>query len=159
MTTAQGDSGRATTPLPPPPPRQRPRIIRVLPSRAGRWLLAAATFVVGLFAGALIVGFFGTGSSTPVVRTVTVTPSPSPSPGASSGAGQFTVNAACLQAVKDTRSVSAALGDLTGALQSFDLSRINGVVTRLRSLQNALRADLGSCHVTGGAGAPSPSSS
>lgn len=132
-------------------------------------MLAAATFVLGLFAGGIIVGLASSGpsiSATPQ-PTVTVTEGAGRSASATpngSLTGQATVNAACLQAVNDAQSSYAAIADLITALRNLNAAQIDQVIQRLEPLQTKLRNDLHACKVTsrlrGGlpsAGIPQPS--
>lgn len=121
--------------------------------RPARWLLAAAAFVVGLFAGGIIVGFASSGSPTPsstspvptVILTATTTlPAPTSAGGLT---GQATVNQACVEVINDAQSAYAALSDLGSALRSLKPSKIDQVIQRLEPLQNRLRTDLRDCRI------------
>lgn len=143
-TSAAGAVGETS-----PPPRSV-RTVRVEPRRIGWVLLAAATFVIGLFLGGIIVGLIGPGSSTPAVKTVTTTVAPSgtPAPGSSGAAGQVTVNQACLRALNEAQSSYGSVADLISALRSLDAARIDAIIQQLQPLENALRADLQACKVS-----------
>jgi hypothetical protein len=130
-----------------------------------RWLVAAVTFVVGLFVGGVIVGFASSPAEPVVARsTVTMTPSAPMSPPASVGTdnavtGQAALNAACLQAINDAQSTYAVLGQLLGAVKGFDLGKLDALVRRLQPMQAELRQDFDACHVTARLSTPSPSPS
>lgn len=121
--------------------------------RPARWLLAALTFVIGLFAGAIVVGLAGGGSSAPTVATTTVTVTPTPgtsrSPTLGSGGvtGQVTVNAACLRVLNESRLTYTAISGLVSALQSLDVAKIDQVIGELEPLQSQLRTDLRTCKI------------
>jgi hypothetical protein len=164
------DEGGLTTRSADPAAPPEPEVRRA--RRVGWLLFAAATFVLGLFVGGVIVGF-ADDSSGPVVRTVTrtVTPSAVPNPGgAGSGAatGQAVVSAQCLRAVNEAQTVAGQLGSVIDALRSFNLSAVNDGIRALQPLQARLRRDAAACQVStslGGASsvplsptpAPSPS--
>lgn len=130
-----------------------------------RWLVAAVTFVVGLFVGGVIVGFASSPAEPVVARsTVTVTPSAPMSPPASVGTdhavtGEAALNAACLRAVNDAQSTYAVLGQVLGAVKGFDLSKLDALVRKLQPMQAELRRDFDACHVTARLSTPSPSPS
>jgi hypothetical protein len=157
-------SGPAPTGDAPPtrqPWRQRPTV---------RGLVAAVTFVLGLAAGGVIVGFAVTGRKPPLPkRTVTVTPTPR-APGAAAGsgspaAGVAVVNEQCLRAINDSQTSFNGLGELVAAVRALDASRIDHVLLQLQARQTQLKRDLRTCHVTARVAtatptpAPSPSNS
>jgi len=129
--------------------------------RAGvRWLLAAVTFVIGLFVGGIIVGFASSPAEPVVARsTVTMTPAAPPTAPAPTGspaaAGEASVNSACLRAVNDAQSSYTVLGQLFGAVRGFDLGKLDSLIRRLQPMQAALKQDFAACHVSGHLAAPS----
>lgn len=117
------------------------------------WWLAAGTFLIGVIAGGLVVGFAGWGAAdaTVAVSTSSVAPSSAisaPTPAFTPGlTGQITVNTACLAAINDAQQAFDRVGELVGALKSFNPGAIDDVIRQLQPLQSRLRNDLGSCNV------------
>ena len=164
MTEPPRTPGQPQAAPPAPPSRRTPWHRR----RPARWLLAAATFVVGLFVGGVFVGLVSGGSTPAPAPTTTITvapstpPSAAPSTGGSGGlTGQVTVNAACLRAINDAQSASADIGDLVSALRSLSASRIDEAIRQLEPLETRLQSELQDCQVastlpSGIAGATGP---
>lgn len=115
-----------------------------------RALIAAATFVVGLFVGGLIVGFAGAGSTPPVpTRTVTASPTPAPrTPGSPAPAtGRVTVNQACLRAINDGQSTYGQIGRILSSLRALNAAQVDNAIRKLQRLQSQMRHDAGSCKI------------
>lgn len=124
-----------------PDPGRRPR-------RALRWWLSAATFVVGLFVGAVLVGLAAGGSITLPARGTATGSAAAPSAAApSSGSTEIVVNDACLKALQAAQDVYGTVDQLRQAVSRFNASRLDELVRQLGALQSRLRDDIGSCNV------------
>lgn len=137
------------------------------PRRALRWRLAAATFVLGLVVGAVVVGLASDGSvqfaagstAAPATGTPPAGPGAPPSGGAS---GRVVVDAACLRALNAAQDMYGAVDGLGRAIADFNVARLDEIVRQLQPIQGRLRDSIGSCHVItgvqqGGAATGSPS--
>ncbi|GGL92958.1 hypothetical protein [Nakamurella endophytica] len=119
-----------------------------------RWWLAAATFVLGLVVGAVVVGLLSEGSPAPVATPATtspsaVSPSTSAMPAPSSGAtAEVSVNDACLRAINEAQDAYALVQDVADAVRSLNASRLDDIIRRLQPLQQNLRNDVTACRVT-----------
>ena len=142
--------------------------------RALRWWAAGLAFVVGLFAGALLVGVLAGGAAIPPGAdaaggpTAESTGAQRSDSGAPAGAtGEVAVNAACLRAVNAAQDVFDVVKDLGEALSSFNAGRLDEIVRELQPLQERLRSNLEACDVAttitggdaGGAASSTPASS
>lgn len=119
--------------------------------RAVRWWLAAATFVLGVFVGGLLVGLLSEGSA-PVPLATPAAPAtddavPLPAAPAGGETAEVVVNAACLRAVNGAQDVVAVIDDLGEAIGEFNAARLDEVVRRLQPLQGRLSADIAGCQV------------
>lgn len=118
--------------------------------RAVRWWLAAATFVLGLFVGGLLVGLLSEGSApvptaTPAPTTGAAVPLPDAPP--TGETAEVVVNAACLRAVNGAQDVVAAIDDLGEAASQLNAARLDEVIRRLQPLQGRLTTDIAGCQV------------
>lgn len=132
-------------------PEARPADSGPGPGRAVRWWLAAATFVVGVFVGGLLVGLLSEGSA-PVPIAAQDAPGtddavPLPEAPATGETAEVVVNAACLRAVNGAQDVVAVIDDLGEAVSEFNAARLDEVVRRLQPLQGRLSADIAGCQV------------
>jgi hypothetical protein len=127
------------------------------PSRAWSGWLAAGTFVVGLVAGALLVGLLGQDPPVaPTVQETQPTVPVSPPTGTADGTPGTRVNAACLRAINAAQDIAAAVGDRGAAAAALDAAALDEEIRRLQPLQQRLREDSADCEVAGG---PAPSTS
>ncbi|MGY1838896.1 MULTISPECIES: hypothetical protein [unclassified Modestobacter] len=128
--------------------------------RAVRWWLAAATFVLGIFTGGLLVGLLAEGSA-PVPRAAPVVPGadadvPLPEAPPTGETAEVLVNAACLRAMNGAQDVVAAIDDLGEAASQLNAVRLDEVVRRLQPLQGRLRTDIAACVVVTETGEATP---
>ncbi|MCZ2850432.1 hypothetical protein [Modestobacter sp. VKM Ac-2978] len=119
--------------------------------RAVRWWLAAATFVLGVFVGGLVVGLLDDGSA-PVPAATPAGPATDvgvPLPGAppTGETAEVVVNAACLRAVNGAQDVVAAIDELGEAVGEFNAARLDEVIRQLQPLQGRLSGDIAGCQV------------
>lgn len=130
--------------------------------RALRWWAAGVTFVIGLLAGALLVGLLSGGGTTSPGAPVAAAPTresggaQSSESGAPAGAtGSVSVDAACLRAVNAAQDVAYVMRGLGEALSTFNAARLDEIVGELQPLQDRLQGSLADCDVatgiTGGA--------
>ncbi|WP_164701255.1 hypothetical protein [Modestobacter sp. KNN46-3] len=119
--------------------------------RAVRWWLAAATFVLGLFVGGLVVGLLDDGSAPVPVATpagpATGVGVPLPDAPPTGETAEVVVNAACLRAVNGAQDVVAAIDDLGEAAGEFNAARLDEVIRQLQPLQGRLSGDIAGCQV------------
>lgn len=123
--------------------------------RAVRWGLAAATFVVGLFVGGILVGLLSDDRSLPPEGSVSAEPLPSadggsPAPRSGSAAGgtaEVLVNDACLRAVNAAQDVFGTVEDLGEAAADLNAARLDEAIRRLQPLQTRLQENLTGCEV------------
>jgi hypothetical protein len=137
-----------------PPTRSPERAGRSRPALRG-WL-AAATFVVGLFVGGIIVGLLSDEPSLPPAGSSTAEPLPAPGTGsilppssgsAAGGTGEVVVNDACLRAVNTAQDVSSAVDDLGEAAAELNAAQLDEVIRRLQPLQDRLQENIEGCEV------------
>jgi hypothetical protein len=112
--------------------------------RAWSTWLAAGTFVVGLVAGALLVGLLG--QDPPAAPTAGAQPTgggalPAPIP---DPAGTQ-VNLACLRAINAAQDIAAAVDELGAAAAALDAAALDEVVRRLQPLQERLQQNAAEC--------------
>ncbi len=119
------------------------------PGRTRTWWLAAGTFVLGLFAGAIVLGLLQ--ESPPRQFSEPAPPAaagpsddPSPSPGAQAEIG---VNEACLRVVNQTRDVLDAIEGLGESAADLDIAGVDQAIRQLQPLESRLREDLEACEV------------
>jgi hypothetical protein len=128
--------------------------------RALRWWAAGLAFVVGLVAGAVLVGLLSDGATVPPGTTVDAAPTgggaePAEPDGAeesSSGApggatGEVRVNASCLRTINAAQDVFEAVEDLGEALAGFNAGLLDEIVRELQPLQQRLQTNLEGCDV------------
>ena len=122
--------------------------------RALRWWAAGLAFVVGLFAGALLVGVLAGGAAIPsgadavgAPTTASTGAQPSDSGAPAGATGEVAVNAACLRAVNAAQDVFDVVQNLGEALSSFNAGRLDEIVRELQPLQERLRSNLQDCDV------------
>jgi hypothetical protein len=124
--------------------------------RAARWWLAAATFVVGLFVGGILVGLFSEGSPALPAAGAGATPTPAgPTGSASAQSGsaaagataELVVNDACLRALNAAQDIYASVDDLGEAASQLNAARLDEVIRQLQPLQGRLRANIEDCTV------------
>ncbi len=127
--------------------------------RAVRWWAAGLAFVVGLVAGAVLVGLLSGGATPTADATADAAPTGDAGPTAPSGAeespggaaggatGKVTVNASCLRTINAAQDVFQAVQDLGEALTGFNASRLDEIVRELQPLQKRLRTNLEGCDV------------
>ncbi len=120
------------------------------PGRAWSGWLAAGTFVVGLVAGALLVGLLG--QDPPVAPTAQEAPATGAAPGGVPTATADPtdggrVNAACLRAINAAQDIAAVVDDLGAAAAALDAARLDEVVRRLQPLQQRLEQNTADCQV------------
>jgi hypothetical protein len=113
-------------------------------------LIAAVALVLGLFAGALVVGLLA--ETDPPVAARADGPAAGevpggdlPEGGASAG---FVVNGPCLGAVNAAQDAYLVMDDLGAAAAALDAARLDEVVRRLQPLQARLQDDLDACRVS-----------
>lgn len=138
-----------------PPPRDDSdpptRDSATAPGHRSWWLLAVATFVVGLFAGGIVVAVAGFGQQsgqTAAAPTLSVSGQPSPTPSPTDLGASVHVNAACLRAVNDAQAVAKALGGLGTAVRNLDAGTLDQIVQRENVLQLRLQAEIKDCNAT-----------
>ena len=121
------------------------------PARGMRsWWPVAPAFVLGLFAGAVILGLIredpppvpGTAAEAPAGSGESPSGGAAPTPGARA---EFTVNDDCLRVVNATQDLVEALGDLGSAAADLDISGLDQAIRRLQPLETRLREDLEGC--------------
>ncbi|SDX90519.1 hypothetical protein SAMN05661080_01648 [Modestobacter sp. DSM 44400] len=124
--------------------------------RAARWWLAAATFVVGLFAGAILVGLLSEGSSALPAAGPAAGPTPSEAAGptsaqptspAAGATAELVVNDACLRALNAAQDIYRSVNDLGEAASQLNAARLDEVIRQLQPLQGRLRENIDDCHV------------
>lgn len=123
----------------PEPPAAGPRT----PARrehARKWLAAAAIFAAGALAAGLPAGLLSSGSS----PGGSPTPSTAPS---STGGGQVSVNASCVNAISDAQEVRDQLRELGLAAQQLNAGKLDQIVRQLEPVQNRLDADARACQI------------
>jgi hypothetical protein len=114
-----------------------------------RALTAAAVFVVGLFAGGIIVGFAVSGPTPPAPRVTVTTTAPQPKSSSGALAGQAMVNAACLRAINASQASYAGIQKLIDALRSLNAARVDQAISDLRPQREQLQRELDACRVVG----------
>lgn len=118
--------------------------------RPKTWWLVAPAFVVGLFAGAILLGLLRE-DPPPVPATAAESPAAgAPETSAPSGEGpgasaEITVNEACLRVVNGTSDLVDVIGDLGDAAAGLDISGLNQSIRDLQPLERRLRDDLDGC--------------
>lgn len=139
-----GTKGPAGTGTQPPASPDRP-------GRARTWWLVAGTFVLGLFAGAIVLGLLQEGPpsafpdpASPSAAGPSDEPAPSPSPGATAEIG---VNEACLRVVNQTRDVLDAIQGLGESAADLNIAGVDEAIRQLQPLEGRLREDLDACEV------------
>ena len=119
--------------------------------RAVRWWVAAATFVLGVFVGGLVVGLLDDGSAPVPVATpagpATDVGVPLPDAPPTGETAEVVVNAACLRAVNGAQDVVAAIDELGEAVGEFNAARLDEVIRQLQPLQGRLSGDIAGCQV------------
>ncbi len=119
-------------------------------SRAVRWWAAGVAFVVGLLAGALLVGLLSGGGT--VIPAGTGDAAATTAPGGADAspadpAGEVVVNAACLRTVNAAQDVFDVVDDLGEALSELNAGRLDQIVRQLQPLQDRLQVNLAECNV------------
>lgn len=119
---------------------------------AARGWLVAGVFVLGLFAGGIVVGLASSGSSAdvnagPHVTTTTLAPTAAPGSSAGGATGQATVNDACIRAVNQAQDAYANVNDLADAARGLNVARLDEIIRSLQPVQRQLQADLLACRV------------
>ncbi|SES79873.1 hypothetical protein [Geodermatophilus poikilotrophus] len=113
-----------------------------------RWL-AAGTFVLGLVAGALLVGLLG--QAPPVPRPAQEAASASTAgPTSTAGPGdRVGIEPACLRALNAAQDIAATADDLGAAAAALDAAQLDEVVRRLQPLQARLGESRAACEASG----------
>jgi hypothetical protein len=120
------------------------------------------TFVLGVLAGALLVGLLGQDPPTAPVgqgAPPTETAPGSRPPSTADPTDGTQVNAACLRAINAAQDIAAAVDDVGAAAAALDAARLDEVVRRLQPLQQRLEENTADCQVAQPAtGEPEPTS-
>ncbi|MGY2064794.1 hypothetical protein [Blastococcus sp. SYSU DS0619] len=114
------------------------------------WWLVAPAFVIGLFAGAILLGLLREDppAPTPAAGSPTAATGTSEPGGDGEGPGasaEITVNEACLRVVNGTSDLVDVIGDLGDAAAGLDISGLNQSIRELQPLEARLRDDLDGC--------------
>ena len=148
------------TPAPDPGPSE------TSPSR--RWgglLIPAATFLVGLLIGGLVIGVGRSGSSSSSDEEAGSSSSPSPAASSPPAPGDtvVTVPAECQQAADKVREATSLLRSTVSDVQNFKPDKIVETLNRLEDIDAEIRPLLDGCSqvdvTTGATPVPSDSSS
>ncbi|TYP89563.1 hypothetical protein [Blastococcus xanthinilyticus] len=116
------------------------------------WWLVAPAFVLGLFAGAILLGLL---REDPPAVPASAAEYPADSEAAGQGpsgedeepgaSAEFAVNAACLRVVNGTRDLVDVIGDLGTAAADLDIAGLDQGIRELQPLERRLREDLDGC--------------
>lgn len=124
----------------------------VVPSSSGGgrfWLIPAATFLIGLLLGALVVGVSGSedgsdaaGGSPPSATQTAVTPTVGPS---TRPAATVTVPGSCLDVADSTEALLGLVEEATAAAQDLNASELSSIVRQLQESQAGLQQQSSAC--------------
>lgn len=111
------------------------------------WMVPAATFLVGLLLGGLLVGVSMLGSRPQTDRPDAAAPAPSPTP--TEGDVTVTVPAACVEAGELSTELLDLAGQAAGAIGDLDARALQDVVGRMQELDPLVRQAAGRCREAG----------
>lgn len=121
------------------------------PGGSGLWtrLLPAATFLVGLTLGGVLVAVGAGGGGSEGDASGEPTSSPSPTAGGSLAPGDtvVTVPLACEESAENLREATGLLRDSLGSVRDFDPDRLVEILNRLEEIDEDTRPLLDECSV------------
>lgn len=131
----------------------------VSPRANAFWLVPAATFLVGLLLGGVVVGVSGSGDDTGAGPKAPSSPTASPTTSGDASprpAATVTVPGACLEVADSTQQLLSLVQDAVAAARDLDASRLSSIVRQLQEAQSGLQQQAEACRSAAPTVAPSP---
>lgn len=129
------------------------------PRRNAFWLVPAATFLVGLLLGGVLVAVTGSGDDASAGPEASSGPTASPTTSGDASprpAATVTVPGACLEVADSTQQLLALVRDAVTAARDLDASRLSSIVRQLQEEQSGLQQQANACRSAAPSILPSP---
>lgn len=124
------------------------------------WIVPAATFLVGLLLGGVVVGVSRSGDDTAGGQRPSSSPTSSPSTSGADASPRpavtVTVPGACLEVADGTQELLSLVRDAVAAARDLDAARLSSIVRQLQEAQSGLQKQADACRSAAPSVASSP---